>query len=155
MMNIQPPNKISDETILLFKQVLEDDLQKYAKKISIEQNININVLLELIPSVLSEPVLDRINQKYRDTSYLNYKKELNKYSLNDLKEIAKDNSIKITGTRIELMERISEKLQLKEYSSEELEKAKSFKSKPLCSRKKKTVSNSLESESNHYISDSD
>ena len=137
MMNLQSPNKISDETLQLFKQVLEDDLQKYAKKISIEQNININVLLELIPSVLSEQVLYRINQKYRDTSYLNYKKELNKYSLNDLKEIAKDNNIKITGTRIELIERISEKLQLKEYSSEELEKAKSFKNKPLCSRKKK------------------
>ena len=155
MMNVQPPNKISDETLQLFKEVLDEDLKKYAKKISIEQNININVLLELIPNVLSEPMVDKINQKYRDTSHLNYKKELNKYSLTDLKEIAKDNNTTTTGTRSELMERLSLKLQLRDYSNEELEKSKSFKSKPLCSRKKKTNSNTIESESNHYISDSD
>lgn len=152
---VQQPNRISDETLQLFRQVLEDDLKAYATKISNEQNIDINALFELIPVVLSEPIMNKINTKYRDTSILHYKKELNKFSLSDLKEIAKSNELKISGSRLDLIDRISEKLDLKDYSQEELDKAKSFKSKPIKNRKKGSPIKDLDSTPNHYISDSD
>jgi hypothetical protein len=155
MMNIQPANKISEETLLLFRKVLEDDLKSYAIKISNEQNIDINALLELIPIILSEPIIDKINLGYRDTSKMRYKKELNLYSLTDLKEIAKTNELKISGNRADLLERISEKLGLVEYSNEELDKAKSFKSMPLKQKKKPSPEKNRDSTLSHYISDSD
>ena len=107
------PNKISDDTLLLFKQVIEDDLRKFAQEIVYENpNLRINDLIELIPQVLDTPIIDKINSKYRDTSLMKYKKELNKFSLIDLKEIARSNDLKITGTRSELMSRIFENFSL-------------------------------------------
>jgi hypothetical protein len=154
-MNIQPPNKISDETLQLFKKILEDDLKRYAIKISNEQNIDINALLELIPIILDEPIIDKINLGYRDTSKMRYKRELNRFSLSDLKEIARTNELKISGNRTDLLERISQKIGLVEYSNEELDKAKSFKSMPLKQKRKASPEKSLESNPSHYISDSD
>ena len=49
MMNIQPANKISEETLLLFRKVLEDDLKSYAIKISNEQNIDIKNIPNPMP----------------------------------------------------------------------------------------------------------
>jgi hypothetical protein len=154
-MNIQQPNKISTETLQLFKKVLEDDLKTYAIKISNEQNININELLELIPVVLSQSIMDKINTRYRDTSGMRYKKELNRFTLIDLKEIAKENNIKTSGNRNELIDCISEKLGLVEHTNAELEKAKSYKSKPIKNKKKISPEKSLDSTPSHYISDSD
>jgi hypothetical protein len=154
-MNIEQPNKISTETLQLFRKVLEDDLKTYAIKISNEQNININELLEFIPGILSKPVLDKINARYHDTSGMKYKKELNRFSLNDLKEIAKKNNVKITGTRNDLINNISEKIGLTDHTHEELEIAKSFKSKPIKNKKKLSPEKSLDTTPSHYISDSD
>jgi hypothetical protein len=154
-MNIEQPNKISIETLQLFRKVLEDDLKTYAIKISNEQNINVNELLEFIPGILSKPVLDKINTRYRDTSGMKYKKELNRFSLNDLKEIARENNVKITGTRTDLINNISEKIGLVDHTDQELEKAKSYKSKPLKNKKKLSPDKTLDATPSHYISDSD
>ena len=154
-MNIVSPNKLSTETLELFKKVLEDDLKTYATKISNEQNININELLELIPDILSKPIMDKINIRYLDTSSMSYKKELNRFSLIDLKEIAKNNNVKTSGNRTELINNISDKLCLTDHTIEELEKAKSFKSKPLKNKKKNSPEKNLDSTPAHYISDSD
>ena len=155
-----PPNKISDDTLLLFKQVIEDDLRKFAQEIVYENpSMRINDLIGLIPQVLDTPIIDKINSKYRDTSLMKYKKELNKFSLIDLKEIARSNDLKMSGTRSELMARISEKIELRDYTVEDLNLAKSFMSacttmgeiKPT---KKKSKEKSVSMSAN-YISDSD
>lgn len=154
-----PPNKISDDTLLLFKQVIEDDLRKFAQEIVYENpSMRINDLIGLIPQVLDTPIIDKINSKYRDTSLMKYKKELNKFSLMDLKEIARLNDLKMSGTRSELMSRISEKIELRDYTVADLNSAKSFMSasttgeiKP---KKKKSKEKSV-SNSTNYISDSD
>ena len=156
-----PPNKISDDTLLLFKQVIEDDLRKFAQEIVYENpTMRINDLIGLIPQVLDTPIIDKINSKYRDTSLIKYKKELNKFSLIDLKEIARSNDLKMSGTRSELMARISEKIELRDYTVEDLNLAKSFMSactttmgeiKP---KKKKSKEKSVSMSAN-YISDSD
>ena len=156
-----PPNKISDDTLLLFKQVIEDDLRKFAQEIVYENpSMRINDLIGLIPQVLDTPVIDKINSKYRDTSLMKYKKELNKFSLMDLKEIARSNDLKMSGTRNELMARISEKIELRDYTVADLNSAKSFMSasttmgeiKP---KKKKSKEKSVSISAANYISDSD
>jgi hypothetical protein len=101
-------------------------------------------------------MLDKINCKYRDVSDLKYKKELNKFALNDLKEIASANCLTTSGTRTELMHRISEKLCLREYTNDELSKAKSFQSSSSIIKKKKKNEKISKNDPNpNYISDSD
>ncbi len=159
MNQLAPPNKISDDTLLLFKQVIEDDLRKFAQEIVYENpSMRINDLIGLIPQVLETPLIDKINSKYRDTSLMKYKKELNKFSLIDLKEIARTNDLKISGTRAELMERISEKFALRDYTVEDLNLAKSFIGSASASHKpknKKSKEKSVSTISTNYISDSD
>jgi hypothetical protein len=155
-----PPNKISDDALLLFKQVIEDDLRKFAQEIVYENpSMRINDLIGLIPQVLDTPIIDKINSKYRDTSLMKYKKELNKFSLMDLKEIARSNDLKISGTRNELMARISEKIELRDYTVADLNSAKSFMSSTTMGeikpKKKKSKEKSVSISAANYISDSD
>jgi hypothetical protein len=144
----------------LFKQVIEDDLRKFAQEIVYENpSMRITDLLGLIPQVLDTPIIDKINSKYRDTSLMKYKKELNKFSLMDLKEIARSNDLKMSGTRSELMARISEKFELRDYTVADLNSAKSFMSASttmgdIKSKKKKSKEKPV-SNSTNYISDSD
>ena len=157
-MNYQgSPNKISDDILLLFKQVIEDDLRKFAQEIVFDQpNIRLSDLLELIPQVLDTPIIDKINSKYLDTNHMKYKKELNKFSLHDLKEIAKTKNLTISGTKVELMTRIAEKLSLRDYTMEDLTAAKSYQTKMslggVFPKKKKSKEKPV---STNYISDSD
>lgn len=151
----QSPNKVSDETLDLFKKVLQTDLRSYGLKIARERGLDEQSVLELIPSVLNINIMEKINQQYLDTTSMRYKKELNKYSVADLKEIARRNELKMTGTRDELILRIADKLGLIEFSQEELDKSKSFKSKPLKSRRKLKGNVDLSETPNHYVSDSD
>lgn len=151
----QPANKISDETLELFRKVLENDLKLYGSKLAREKGLDDSVVLDLIPSVLQIPIIDKINAQYLDTSLLKFKKELNKYSLADLKEICRQKGVKITGTRDELMNRIADHIGLVEPTTEELDKSKSFKSKPLKNRKKLKGNIDLDETPNHYVSDSE
>jgi hypothetical protein len=160
MNQLAPPNKISDDTLLLFKQVIEDDLRKFAQEIVYENpSMRINDLIGLIPQVLETPLIEKINSKYRDTSLMKYKKELNKFSLMDLKEIARSNDLKMSGTRSELMARISEKFELRDYTVEDLNLAKSFIGSASAShtkpKNKKSKEKSVVSTPANYISDSD
>lgn len=151
----QSPNKISDETLELFKTVLENDLRNYGIQLAREKGLDENSVLSLIPGILEIPILQKINERYLDTSNMKYRKELNKYSVADLKEICRQKELKITGNREELIERISENIGLRDPSNEELEKSKSFKSKPLKMRKKTRGNVDLDETPNHYVSDSD
>jgi len=157
MNQLAAPNKISDETMLLFKQVIEDDLRKFAQEIVYENpTMRINDLIALIPQVLETPLIDKINSKYRDTSLMKYKKELNKFSLMDLKEIARSNNLKMSGTRNELMARISEKIELRDYTVADLQLAKSFMNASTTVDKMKPKNKkSKEQATTNYISDSD
>ena len=153
-----PPNKISDETLDLFKKVLENDLRVYGQQLAKERGLDEKVVFDLIPGILATPISDKINNEYLDTKQFKYSKELNRYNCTDLKEICRRNDLKGTGTRDELIQRISAHLGLAEHSNEDLEKSKSFKSKPLKSRKKVrgNVSGlSIDATPNHYVSDSD
>ena len=151
----QSPNKISDDTLELFKTVLENDLRNYGIQLAREKGLDENSVLSLIPGILEIPILQKINERYLDTSNMKYRKELNKYSVADLKEICRQKELKITGNREELIERISENIGLRDPSNEELEKSKSFKSKPLKMRKKTRGNVDLDETPNHYVSDSD
>lgn len=125
----------------LFKKVLEDDLKALAIKISRERDIPIDSLLPYISIILKTPMIERIHEKHLDISNIKYKTELQRYSLKDLREISKNNDIPISGTRAELMERIGEKCGIRDFTLDEISKAKSFigsivtKSRP----RKKTV----------------
>jgi len=127
----------------LFKKVIEDDLKAFAIKISSERDIPIDTLLPYISIILKTPMIERIHEKHLDISYIKYKTELQRYTLKDLREIAKNNHIPISGTRVELIERISDKCGIRDFTSDEILKAKSFigntatKSRP---RKKTTES---------------
>ena len=127
----------------LFKKVIEDDLKAFAIKISSERDIPIDTLLPYISIILKTPMIERIHEKHLDISYIKYKTQLQRYTLKDLREIAKNNHIPISGTRVELIERISDKCGIRDFTSDEILKAKSFigntatKSRP---RKKTTES---------------
>ena len=125
----------------LFKKVIEDDLKALAIKISRERDIPIDALLPYISIILKTPMIERIHEKHLDISNIKYKTELQRYTLKDLREIAKNNHITISGTRAELIERISEKCGIRDFTLDEISSAKSFigniatKSRP----RKKTV----------------
>lgn len=110
----------------LFKKVIEDDLKALAIKISRERDIPIDTLLPYISTILKTPMIERIHEKHLDISNIKYKKELQRYTLKDLREISKNNNIVISGTRAELIERISEKCGIRDFTSDEISNAKSF-----------------------------
>jgi hypothetical protein len=124
----------------LFKKVIEDDLKSLAIKISRERDIPIDTLLPYISIILKTPMIERIHEKHLDISSIKYKTELQRYTLKDLREITKKNNLYVSGTRAELIERISEKFGIRDFTPDEISKAKSFigntgKSRP----RKKTI----------------
>ena len=151
----QAPNKISDETLLLFKKVLENDIKTYGIQLARERGIDETAVLELIPNILEMPILDKINAQYLDTTNMKFVKELNKFNVADLKEICRQKELKTTGNREELIVRIADHLGLREPTTAELDKSKSFKSKPLKNRKKVRGNVDLGETPNHYVSDSE
>lgn len=110
----------------LFKKVIEDDLKAFAIKISSERDIPIDTLLPYISIILKTPMIERIHEKYLDISYIKYKTELQRYTLKDLREIAKNNHIPVSGTRAELIDNISDKCGIRDFTPDEISKAKSF-----------------------------
>ena len=110
----------------LFKKVIEDDLKALAIKISSERDIPIDTLLPYISIILNTPMIERIHEKHLDISYIKYKTELQRYTLKDLREIAKNNDIPISGTRAELIANISDKCCIRDFTPDEISKAKSF-----------------------------
>ena len=130
--------RFAPETLDLFRNVLEADLTNYANQISRERSIPLDDILKLIPRVLETPLVDKLGDQYRDTSRIVYKKDLDKFTIPDLKEIAKKNSVKTSGTKQELVDRIADHLELKDISQDDIKKSKSFISKQSNPRKKKS-----------------
>jgi hypothetical protein len=145
---------IPPETLELFKKIVENDLISYANEISKTQNISLDNILPIIPKIMEQPMLSKISDKYRDTSSLIFKKDLNRFTINDLKVIASKNQLAISGNKSELIDKISLKIGLRDITDTELKNSKSYisldKNKQHI-KKKKSPSNI----SNNFIEDSD
>jgi len=126
------------ETLELFKKVVESDLLEYAKKISIDRNIPIDQITPYINKILEKPIADKLNLEYRNINRIIYKKDLDRFTLLDLSEIAKSQSLKSSGNKLELVNRITKHLNLKDITDDELKRSKSFTSKPLKIKKKES-----------------
>jgi len=145
---------IPPETLELFKKIVENDLISYANEISKTQNISLDNILPIIPKIMEKPMLTKISDKYRDTSSLTFKKELNRYTVHDLKVIASKNQLTISGNKSELIDKISIKIGLKDITDTELKKSKSYisldKNRQNIKKKKSPINIS-----NNIIEDSD
>ena len=129
------------DIVELFKKIIEDDLKTLVIKISRERDIPIDTLLPYISIILKTPMIERIHEKHLDISNIKYKTELQRYTVKDLREIAKNNDVVVSGTRAELIERISCKCGIRDFTHDAISNAKSFigntcKSRP---QRKKTV----------------
>lgn len=143
---------LPNETLELFRKILENELKIYANEIHKTHNIPLENILSLIPKIMDEPMIEKISNKYRDTSKLEYKQELNKYTLYDLKHIASVNCVPVSGTKSQLVDKISVKIGLKEFSNTEISESKSFISKSI-KRKKITPKNTITISNIVYDSD--
>ena len=148
MHNMQ--SDIHTNIVELFKKIIEDDLKTLAIKISRERDIPIDTLLPYISIILKTPMIEKIHEKHLDISSIKYKTELQRYTLKDLREIAKNNHIAVSGTRAELIERISGAC---DFTLDEILKVKSFigKSRP----RKKTVDATVDATVANLVDDSD
>ena len=75
---------------------------------------------------MKTPMIERIHEKHLDISCMKYKTELQRFTLKDLREIAKNNHIPVSGTRTELIDRISDKCGIRDFTPDEISRAKSF-----------------------------
>jgi hypothetical protein len=148
------PKKVSDETLVIFKKVIESELKQFAEKISKSNDICLEDILKFIPEVLDTPIEDKIIEQYRDISKFKYKSELDRFSLEDLREINKLLNLNSMGNRSQLIERIAIYKNLSNITEEELLKSKSYisKTKKRVSKKKKKSS---DDEVSNIVSDSD
>jgi hypothetical protein len=139
------PLNLSEQQLNIFKEIIVNDLKEYAKLLSERHSLNYDEIVSLIPEVLDKPVYTKISSSFHDISNIKYKKDLDKYTLSDLREISKKHCLKTTGKKTDLIDRISTLLNLKEFSNEEILSNKSFISKPFKNRiktsAKKNISN--------------
>jgi len=149
------PNKVSPDTLELFANVLRGDLTIFAQTVAEERGISLDDIMPLIDRVLAKPIEDKINETYLSTETIQFKKELNRFNSLNLREICRKNSLKITGSREEMINRISEHLNLKEFTQQEESCAKSFRSRSLKNRKKVRANVNLAETPTHFVSDSD
>jgi hypothetical protein len=148
------PKRVSDETLMLFKKVIESELKQFAEKISKTNDICLEDILKFIPEVLEMPIEDKILNQYRDISNIKYKSELERFSLEDLREINKLLNLNSLGNRNQLIDRISIYKNLSNITEEELLKSKSYISKSRKTSRKKKVKSS-DDEMSNIVSDSD
>jgi hypothetical protein len=148
------PKRVPDETLILFKKVIESELKLFAEKISKNNDICLEDILKFIPEVLETPIEDKIIEQYRDISKFKYKSELDRFSLEDLRQISKLLNLSILGNRMELINRIAIYKNLSNITEDELLKSKSYisKTKKRVSRKK---TKSSDDEGSNIVSDSD
>jgi hypothetical protein len=143
------------EIVELFSKIVENDLIAYANEISTTQNISIDAILPLIPKIMAQPMISKITEKYRDTSCFEYKKDLNRFTIQDLKFIAAKNQLPISGNKSELIEKISIKIGLRDITMCELKKSKSYISSTKTAQKKKNNKSEVDVMVNNIIEDSD
>ena len=147
--------RVPEETLLLFKKVIETELKLFAEKISKTNNdVCLEDILKFIPEVLETPIQDKITEEYRNISKFKYKSELDRFSLEDLREISKSLNLNSVGTKIELIERIAINTNLLNITEDDILKSKSYISKTKKRTSKKKAKSSDEEDSN-LVSDSD
>ena len=120
------PKRVPDETLILFKKVIESELKLFAEKISKNNDICLEDILKFIPEVLETPIEDKIIDQYRDISKFKYKSELDRFTLDDLREISKLLNLSLIGNRTELINRIAIYKNLSNITEDELLKSKSY-----------------------------
>jgi hypothetical protein len=148
-------SNLPTETLEIFSKIVENDLIAYANEISKMQNISIDTILPIIPKIMAKPMVSKIIEKYRDTTGLEYKRDLNRYTIQDLKFIAAKNQLTVSGSKSELIDRISMKMGLREITIGDLKKSKSFISSVGTAKKKKNTKSELDIIVNNIIDDSD
>lgn len=145
---------IPPETLDLFKKIVENDLISYANEISKIHNISLDNILPIIPKIMEQPMLSKITDTYRDTSSLIFKKDLNRFTIHDLKVIASKNQLTVSGNKSELIDKISIKIGLRDITDTELKNSKSYisleKNRSYNKKKKSPINIS-----NNIIEDSD
>ena len=146
---------LPSETIDMFNKIVENDLITYANEISKTMNISIDAILPLISKVMAQPMVSKISEKYRDTGGFEYKKDLNRFTIQDLKYIAAKNQLTTSGNKSELIEKISIKIGLRDITVNDLKKSKSFISSSIGSKNKKNSKSEAEVIVNNIIEDSD
>ena len=146
---------LPSETLELFSKIVENDLIAYANEISKTQNISIDDILPIIPKIMCQPMISKISEKYRDTTGFEYKKDLNRFTIQDLKFIAAKNQVTISGNKSELIEKISIKIGLRDITLCELKKSKSYISSKSSTKKKISTKNENDIVVNNIIEDSD
>ena len=145
--------KLPEDTIDIFRKILENDLIAYATEISRTHNILLEDILPLIPNIMCQPMHSKIQEKYRDTSNLEYRRDLNRFTIQDLKFIATKNQLTTSGNKSELIEKISIKIGLRDITLADIKMSKSFISTNI--KKKKPNKSSNEVIINNIIDDSD
>ena len=145
--------KLPEDTIDIFRKILENDLIAYATEISRTHNILLEDILPLIPNIMCQPMQSKIQEKYRDTSNLEYRRDLNRFTIQDLKFIATKNQLTTSGNKSELIEKISIKIGLRDITLADIKMSKSFISTNI--KKKKPNKSSNEVIINNIIDDSD
>lgn len=147
--------RVPDETLLLFKKVIETELKQFAERISkMNNDICLEDILKFIPEVLETPIEEKIIEQYRDISRFKYKSELDRFSIDDLREINRSLNLSCVGNKIELIERIAVDKNLLNITDEEILKSKSYISKTKKRTSKKKTKSSDEEDINQ-VSDSD
>jgi len=141
------------ETLNILSKIVENDLITYAYEISKTHNISLDDILPIIPKIMSQPILSKIIEKHRDTTGLKYKKDLNRFTIQDLKFIASKNQLTTSGNKSELIEKISIKIGLRDITINELKKSKSYI--PLEKNEKKKKKSEVNVMVNNIIEDSD
>ena len=104
---------------------------------------------------MCQPMISKISEKYRDTTGFEYKKDLNRFTIQDLKFIAAKNQVTISGNKSELIEKISIKIGLRDITLCELKKSKSYISSKSSTKKKISTKNENDIVVNNIIEDSD
>jgi hypothetical protein len=145
--------KLPEDTIDIFRKILENDLIAYATEISKTHNILLEDILPLISNIMGQPMQSKIQEKYRDTSNLEYRRDLNRFTIQDLKFIATKNQLTTSGNKSELIEKISIKIGLRDITLADIKMSKSFISTNI--KKKKPNKSSNEVIINNIIDDSD
>jgi hypothetical protein len=143
------------ETLNILSKIVESDLITYAYEISKTHNISLDDILPIIPKIMSQPILSKIIEKHRDTTGFKYKKDLNRFTIQDLKFIASKNQLTTSGNKSELIEKISIKIGLRDITISELKKSKSYIPLDKSEKKKKNCKSTNDIILNNIIDDSD
>ena len=143
---------LDSNVLTLFKKVIEEDLKTLAIRISREREIPLDTITPYIDIILNIPMIDRIRDKYLDMSSIKYKNELQRYALQDLREIAAHHSVSVSGTRRILIDNICEKCGIRDFTQEEILKSKSYISIKTKTSHKKSSDQKIDT---HLVDDSD